>query len=83
MTPSQPLIDRFLDHLKFERRVSDHTVSAYRIDLLRQAPRILFFDQGKLAADGAHHDLVESCSAYAEAYLRWEVEEANQISVLR
>ena len=55
----------------------------HRIDLLRQAPRILFFDQGKLAADGAHHDLVESCSAYAEAYLRWEVEEANQISVLR
>jgi integrase/recombinase XerC len=35
MTPVQPLIDRFLDHLKFERRVSDHTVSAYRIDLLR------------------------------------------------
>ena len=35
MTPMQPLIDRFLDHLKFERRVSDHTVSAYRIDLLR------------------------------------------------
>jgi ABC-type multidrug transport system fused ATPase/permease subunit len=55
----------------------------HRIDLLRQAPRIIFFDQGKLAADGAHHDLVESCSAYAEAYLRWEVEEANQISVLR
>ena len=35
MTLIQPLIDRFLDHLKFERRVSDHTVSAYRIDLLR------------------------------------------------
>ena len=35
MTPIQPLIDRFLGHLKFERRVSDHTVSAYRIDLLR------------------------------------------------
>ena len=35
MNPIQPLIDRFLDHLKFERRVSDHTVSAYRIDLLR------------------------------------------------
>ena len=35
MTPIQPFIDRFLDHLKFERRVSDHTVSAYRIDLLR------------------------------------------------
>ncbi|XXK22428.1 tyrosine recombinase XerC [Arenicellales bacterium nBUS_48] len=35
MTPVQPLIDRFLDHLKFERRVSDHTVSAYRIDLFR------------------------------------------------
>jgi ABC-type multidrug transport system fused ATPase/permease subunit len=46
-------------------------------------PRILFFDQGKLAADGAHRDLEEGCSAFAEAYLPWEVEEAYKISVVR
>ena len=40
-------------------------------------PRILFFDEGKLAADGVHRDLVEDCPAYAEAYHRWEVEEEN------
>jgi len=33
-------------------------------------PRFLLLDQGKLAADGAHRDLAEGCSAYAEAYLR-------------
>lgn len=54
----------------------------HRIDLLRQAPRILFFDQGQLAADGDHRDLVKGCPAYAEAYHRWEVEEANLNAVV-
>lgn len=36
-----------------------------------------------VATDDAHRDLVEGCSAYAEAYSRWEVEEANKISVVR
>jgi ABC-type multidrug transport system fused ATPase/permease subunit len=54
----------------------------HRIDLLRLAPRILFFDQGQLAADGKHLDLVEGCPVYSEAYYRWEVEEANLIPVV-
>lgn len=53
----------------------------HRIDLLRHAPRILFFDQGQLAADGVHSDLVGNCPAYAEAYHRWEIEEANLVPV--
>lgn len=48
----------------------------HRIDLLRQAPRILFLEQGKLAGDGVHEDLVDQCSEYADAYHRWEIEEA-------
>jgi len=48
----------------------------HRIDLLRQAPRILFLDKGKLAADGIHEDLVDQCQAYATAYHRWEIEES-------
>ena len=65
MTPIQPLIDRFLDHLKFERRVSDHTVSAYRIDLLRlqefavqrkiQNIALLSPPQARLFAAGLRH----------------------------
>ena len=48
----------------------------HRIDLLRQAPRILFLDEGKLTGDGTHEELVASCPGYVHAYHRWEVEEA-------
>lgn len=48
----------------------------HRVDLLSKAPRILFFDQGSLVADGTHEELVRSCPAYADAYHRWEVQEA-------
>ncbi len=52
----------------------------HRIDLLRQAPRILFLEKGKLAADGVHEELVEQCPAYAEAYQRWEIEESAVVT---
>ena len=50
----------------------------HRVDLLRQAPRILFLEAGRLLADGCHADLVSRCPEYGEAYHRWEVgEEAS------
>ena len=48
----------------------------HRVDLLRQAPRILFFNEGRLTADDTHDVLVRDCPSYAEAYHRWEAEEA-------
>lgn len=47
----------------------------HRIDLLRQAPRILFLDGGRLAGDAPHEVLLATCPAYADAYHRWETEE--------
>jgi ABC-type multidrug transport system fused ATPase/permease subunit len=47
----------------------------HRIDLLRQASRILFLEQGRVAGDGTHASLAASCAEYADAYHRWEVEE--------
>jgi len=47
----------------------------HRIDLLRQAPRILFLEEGRLTGDGTHDELVAGCRGYEEAYHRWEVEE--------
>jgi len=52
----------------------------HRIDLLRQARRILFLEKGKLAGDGVHEDLVDQCSEYADAYIRWEIEEAAVVA---
>ncbi|MCB1062103.1 MAG: ABC transporter ATP-binding protein [Verrucomicrobiae bacterium] len=47
----------------------------HRIDLLRQALRILFFADGRLSGDASHDSLIATCPEYAEAYHRWEVEE--------
>jgi ABC-type multidrug transport system fused ATPase/permease subunit len=47
----------------------------HRIDLLRQAPRILFLEAGNLTGDGTHQELVTGCPGYADAYHRWEKEE--------
>ena len=49
----------------------------HRIDLLRQAPRILFLEDGLLTGDGTHDELVAGCPEYEEAYHRWEVEEVT------
>ena len=49
----------------------------HRVDLLRQAPRILFLEDGKLIGDGNHAALTVACPEYNEAYHRWEVEESD------
>ena len=46
----------------------------HRVDLLEQAPRILFMDAGRVAGDGTHTSLLQSCLAYKEAYHRWRNE---------
>ncbi len=60
-----------------ERGDGTTVLVTHRIDLLRQAPRILFLDAGRLAADGPHAGLIDECPAYAAAYHRWETEEAE------
>ncbi len=47
----------------------------HRIDLLRQAPRILFLEDGRVSGDGTHEVLVATCPGYVDAYHRWEEEE--------
>ncbi|MEM0895671.1 MAG: ABC transporter ATP-binding protein [Verrucomicrobiota bacterium] len=54
----------------------------HRVELLRQAPRILFIDQGRLAGDGPHNELIVLCQEYAEAYHRWETETSAPREVL-
>lgn len=53
----------------------------HHVELLRQAPRILFFDGGKLAGDGTHAVLIESCEEYRDAYVNWEEEAPASIEV--
>jgi len=53
----------------------------HRIDLLRQAPRILFLEAGRLTGDGTHGELVAACPGYSAAYQRWEAEEAEEAAL--
>jgi ATP-binding cassette, subfamily B, bacterial len=52
----------------------------HRIDLLRQAPRILFLENGELTGDGDHAHLVATCPGYQEAYQRWAVAEEKSLN---
>ncbi|MEM9478149.1 MAG: ABC transporter ATP-binding protein [Verrucomicrobiota bacterium] len=58
-------------------RIGTTILVTHRVELLRKAPRILFLDQGKLAGDGPHNELIILCPEYAEAYHRWETETAT------
>ncbi|MBP83355.1 MAG: ABC transporter ATP-binding protein [Verrucomicrobiales bacterium] len=49
----------------------------HRVDLLQQAPRILFLENGELVGDGNHAELTGICTEYNDAYHRWEVEESD------
>jgi len=47
----------------------------HRVGLLRRAPRIIFFDHGRIAGDGSHEELLASVPNYAMAYQEWSIEE--------
>ena len=79
---SEALIhDSILERTKTGRGTT--LLVTHRVDLLRQAPRILFLEGGRLVADGRHSDLVLACPEYAEAYHRWEVKEEASVSRIR
>ena len=73
---SEALIHEAILH-RTESGTGTTVLVTHRIDLLRQAPRILFLSEGHLAADGDHETLVANCEDYATAYHRWEVEETT------
>lgn len=75
---SEALIHESILHRTREEQGTTLLVT-HRIDLLRQASRILFLEQGRVAGDGTHDKLVATCEEYADAYHRWEVEEQQLV----
>ena len=57
-----------------KKKLGTTLLVTHRIDLLKQAPRILFFDKGKLAGDNTHQNLIRNLDAYKEAYDQWKKE---------
>ncbi|MEM7603638.1 MAG: ABC transporter ATP-binding protein, partial [Verrucomicrobiota bacterium] len=49
----------------------------HRVDLLRQAPRILFLNEGTIVGDGHHDEIIEDCESYGQSYQRWKEEEVQ------
>ena len=64
-------------HSRPERTRDPQTTNAvitHRNHLLH-APCIPFSHAGKLAGDDTHDQLLQTCTPYADAYLRWQLEE--------
>jgi ABC-type multidrug transport system fused ATPase/permease subunit len=57
-----------------KKKLGTTLLVTHRIDLLKQAPRILFFDKGKLAGDNTHQNLIRNLDVYKEAYDQWKKE---------
>jgi len=68
---SEELIATAIEALAAERTT---LLVTHRVSLLRRAPRILFFHEHHLAADGTHATLMENCPLYRESYALWEEE---------
>lgn len=49
----------------------------HRVELLCEAPRILFLSDGELVADGRHEQLLTDCPKYASAFQNWCQEEVE------
>ena len=70
---SEDLIHAALLDLSRERTT---LLVTHRVTLLQRAPRIVFLEKGRVAADGSHAELLERSASYAAAYARWRVEES-------
>ena len=71
------------DSILRRREAGDGTtlLVTHRVDLLRQAPRVLFLEDGSLVGDGTHEHLLANCPAYRDAYFQWEQEEEQTASL--
>ena len=63
-----------------ERECSDSTrlIVAQRIGTIRDADKIIVLDEGKIAGQGKHEELMENCEVYRQiAYSQLSKEELN------
>lgn len=62
---TQLQIQRAIDNLKKNYTI---LIIAHRLSTIKNADRILFVDDGRVTASGAHDDLLNSCTEYRELY---------------
>ena len=56
-----------MENLRTERRGKTTLLIAHRFSTVEQADRVLFIDDGRVVAFGAHRELYESCPSYRRA----------------
>ncbi len=61
-------------HQALQRFLEGRTtlIIAHRLSAVRQADRVLVFEDGRIVEEGAHEELIESDGLYASLYRRQE-----------
>lgn len=67
-----------LDNLRSTRNGRTTILIAHRISTIEQMDRIIFIDDGKVAATGRHEDLYKTCSAYRHMVDLQKLEEEGE-----
>ena len=67
-----------LDNLRSTRNGRTTILIAHRISTIEQMDRIIFIDDGKVAATGRHEELYDTCSAYRHMVDLQKLEEEGE-----
>ena len=67
-----------LDNLRPTRNGCFNILTAHRISTIEQMDRIIFIDDGKVAATGRHEELYDTCSAYRHMVDLQKLEEEGE-----
>lgn len=62
---TQEKIQRAIENMKNEYTI---LIIAHRLSTIIHADRILYLEDGKIIAQGTHHELLKNCPSYQKLY---------------
>ena len=70
--------EQILRHLNENRRGKTNIIIAHRISTLQNADKILVIDEGRIAEEGTHSELLKMNGIYADMYNRQLLEKMKK-----
>ncbi|MBQ6710821.1 MAG: ABC transporter ATP-binding protein, partial [Clostridia bacterium] len=70
--------EKILQHLRETRKGKTNIIIAHRISTIQDADKIIVIDEGRLAEEGSHEELLAQGGIYADMYNRQLLEKMKK-----